>query len=193
MSPGGETGVSLLEVLVTVALIATVTSLATPMVVHARDDQEGRSAAIFLAGQFRLARQRAILTGRNHALVFDRVNEEWTFVMCADGDADGVSRIDISGGVDPCPAPAQPLAAWFSRASIHRASTVPDLSGNTDGAIVSFGTARMASFSPLGTASSGSVTIMTRGGRHYAVRVAGVTGRVRVWRFLTGTRRWQES
>jgi len=189
----GETGASLLELLVTVALIATVTSLATPLVGHARDDQEGRSAATFLAGQFRLARQHAVLTGRNTALVFDLVENEWTFVVCADGDGDGVSRSDISAGIDPCRGAAQPLASWFSRTSIHRASAVPDLSGNTDGAVVAFGTSRMASFSPLGTASSGSVTIMTRGGRHYAVRVAGVTGRVRVWRFMPENRRWQES
>lgn len=193
MNHGGETGASLLEVLVTVALIATVTSLATPLVVHARDDQEGRSAATFLAGQFRLARQQAILTGRNTALVFDLRDAEWTFVMCADGDADGVSRSDIAARIDTCGGSAQPLASWFSRASIHRASAVPDLSGNTDGAVVAFGSSRMASFSPLGTASSGSVTIMTRGGRHYAVRVAGVTGRVRVWRFMPESRRWRES
>lgn len=193
MNRGGEAGASLLEVMVTVALVATVTSFATPLAVHARDDQEGRSAATFLAGQFRLARQQAILTGRNTALVFDLRNEEWTFVVCVDGDADGVSRADIAAGLDPCRGSAQPLASWFSRTSIHRASAVPDLSGNTDGAVVAFGASRMASFSPLGTASSGSVTIMTRGGRHYAVRVAGVTGRVRVWRFAPESRRWQES
>lgn len=193
MNRGGETGASLLEVMVTVALVVTVTSLATPLAVHARDDQEGRSAATFLAGQFRLARQHAILTGRNTALVFDLRNEEWTFVVCVDGDADGVSRADIATGLDPCQGSAQSLASWFSRASIHRASAVPDLSGNTDGAVVAFGSSRMASFSPLGTASSGSVTIMTRGGRHYAVRVAGVTGRVRVWRFAPESGRWQES
>jgi Tfp pilus assembly protein FimT len=190
---GGETGASLLELLVTVALIATVTGLAAPLVAHARDDQEGRSAASFLAGQFRLARHQAILTGRNTALVFDLRGDEWTFVVCADGDADGVSRSDISTGVDDCRGSAQPLGSWFSRTSIHRASAVPDLSGSTDGAVVAFGTARMASFSPLGTSSSGSVTIMTRGGRHYAVRVAGVTGRVRVWRFMPESRRWLES
>lgn len=193
MNRGGETGASLLELVVTVALVATVAGLAAPLAVHARDDQEGRTAATFLAGQFRLARQQAILTGRNTALVFDLRNEEWTFVVCADGDADGVSRADIAAGLDPCHGSAQPLASWFSRTSIHRASAVPDLSGNTDGAVVAFGTSRMASFSPLGTASSGSVTIMTRGGRHYAVRVAGVTGRVRVWRFAPESRQWHQS
>jgi type II secretory pathway pseudopilin PulG len=192
VNAGRETGASLVELLVTVALIATVAGLAAPLVVHARDDQEGRSAATFLAGHFRLARQQAIQSGRNTALVFDLRENEWTFVVCADGDADGVSRADISAGIDPCRGAAQPLASWFSRTSIHRASAVPDLSGNTDGAVVAFGTARMASFSPLGTASSGSVTIMTRGGRHFAVRIAGVTGRVRIWRFLPESRRWQE-
>jgi len=181
-----------MELLVTVAIVATVTGLSAPLVVHGRDDNEGRQAALFLAGQLRLARQQAVQTGRHTAIVFDLIAETWRFSVCVDEDGDGVLRSDITSGVDRCQGAPQPLASWFSRASIHRASAVPDLSGRTDGAIVAFGTARMASFSPLGTASSGSLTIMTRGGRHFAIRVAGVTGRVRLWRFMPETRRWQE-
>jgi type II secretory pathway pseudopilin PulG len=181
-----------MELLVTVAIVATVAGLGAPLVVHARDDNEGRQAAWFLAGQLRHARQHAVLTGRHTALVFDLIADSWRFSVCVDEDGDGVLRSDIASGVDHCQGPPQPLASWFSRASIHRASAVPDLSGSTDGAIVAFGVARMASFSPLGTASSGSLTIMTRGGRHFAIRVAGVTGRVRLWRFDPGTRRWLE-
>jgi Tfp pilus assembly protein FimT len=188
----GEAGATLVELVVTVALIATVTGLGAPMVGHARDDHEGRQAAQFLAGQLRLARQQAVLHGRHTALVFDLVADAWHFSVCVDQDADGVLRSDIAAGTDRCLGAPQPLASWFSRTAIHRASAVPDLSGNTDGAVVAFGSARMASFSPLGTASSGSLTIMTRGGRHFAVRVAGVTGRVRLWRYLPETRRWQE-
>jgi Tfp pilus assembly protein FimT len=188
----GEAGASLMELVVTVALVATVTGLGAPLVVHARDDNDGRQAALFLAGQMRLARQQAVLTGRHTAIVFDLVANAWQFSVCVDEDGDGVLRSDIAAGVDRCQSAPQPLASWFSRTSIHRASAVPDLSGNTDGAVVAFGTARMASFSPLGTASSGSLTIMTRGGRHFAIRVAGVTGRVRLWRFLPEARRWQE-
>ena len=192
MTRPGEAGASLMELLVTVAILATVAGLGVPLVVHGRDDNDGRQAALFLAGQLRLARQQAVLTGRHTAIVFDLIAETWRFSVCVDEDGDGVLRSDIASGADRCQGAPQPLASWFSRASIHRASEVPDLSGRTDGAIVAFGAARMASFSPLGTASSGSLTIMTRGGRHFAIRVAGVTGRVRLWRFMPESRRWQE-
>lgn len=192
MNHRGEDGTSLLEVLVTVALVATVTSLGTPLVLHAHDEQQGRQAAAFLAGQLRAARQQAVLTGRHAALVFDPAGETWVFTMCSDGNGDGVLRADVASGTDTCAARAQPIGAWFSQVSIDRAPGVPGVSGDADGGAVALGPSRIASFSPMGTASSGSVTLRTRGDRHFAVRVAGVTGRVRVLRFAPETQRWQD-
>jgi type II secretory pathway pseudopilin PulG len=181
-----------LEVLVTVALIATVTGIGTPLVLHARDEQEGRQAARYLAGHLRAARQHAVLTGRHHAMVFDTVGDRWVFTVCVDEDEDGVSREDLVSGADTCRFPAQPLDAWFPRTTIDRAPSVPDLSGRVDSTAVMFGASRIASFSPLGSASSGTVVIRTRGGRHFAVRVAGVTGRVRVFRFAPEAGQWRD-
>lgn len=186
----GDTGASLLEMLVTVALLATVTATGAPAVIHARDAQDGRQAATYLVGQFRLARQQAVLAGRHIGFVFDRSGEAWVFRRCEDQDGDGLLRLDLAAGIDTCEGEARSIDAWYPRTTIDRASTVPDLSGQMTGAAVAFGASGIASFSPLGSSSSGSVTVMTRGGRHYAVRVAGVTGRIRVVRFSVETRRW---
>lgn len=190
MNPAGESGTTVLDVLVTVALIATVTGLGAPLVVHSRDAQQGRQAAQFLASQMRAARQQAVLTGRHTAVVFERRDDAWTVTQCVDGDGDGVLRADLASGIDVCQQPAQPLTAWFPLATIDRQATVPDLSGRHDGPVVAFGAGAMASFSPLGTSSSGSLTVMTMGGRHFGVRVAGVTGRVRVLRFAPEAGQW---
>jgi len=164
VTPRPDVGASLVELLVTVALVATVTGLGAPVVAHAQDAHSGRQAATVLAGQLRTARQQAVLSGRHTAVVFDRVDDVWGFTTCVDGDGDGVSRADIASGVDPCRTAVQPLAAWVARTTI---------------ADITLGTTRLVSFGPLGTSSSGSLVITSPRGRQYVLRVAGVTGRVR--------------
>lgn len=185
-----DAGTSLIETVITVALVATVMTMAAPVVMQARDAQEGRQAAVYLAGQFRAARQQAVMTGRHTGFVFDRVGDTWMFRRCEDRDGDGLLRTDVSAGLDTCDAGVWTIDAWYPRTAIDRAAAVPDLSGQFTGAVVAFGTSGIASFSPLGSSSSGSVTVMTRSGRHYAVRVAGVTGRIRILRFASETGRW---
>ncbi len=179
-------------------LATTLVSLGAPFMVHARDAGDARQAAWLLAGHLRAARQQAIREGRHVGLVFDvggapfTEPTTWRVRQCADGNRNGLSRAEIDEGTDRCRDTARPLSAWLPRTEIGRASGVPDLSGRFDTAPVAFGTSRMASFSPLGTASSGSVTVRTQRGTHYAVRVAGVTGRIRVLRFNPSSRQWEE-
>lgn len=164
VTPRRDRGASLVELLVTVALVATVTGLGTPLIIHAQDAHSGRQAAILLTGTLRAARQHAVLSGEHAAVVFDRVGDVWGLTTCVDGDGDGVSRADVTAGVDPCWEPVQPLAAWIPH------TVITDLT---------LGTARLVSFGSLGTSSSGSLVITTRRGQQFVVRVAGVTGRVR--------------
>lgn len=189
-----EDGTSVLEMLVAVALVATAASIGLPQVLHARDRYDGHAAARFLAGQLRRVRHQAVQTGRHGALLFDETiiagRSVWTFVHCTDGDDDGVLRSDVETGVDTCLGRPQPIESWFSRVSIARAPWVPSPSGQSGGSPVTLGASRIASFSPLGTSSSGSITMATSGGRHVGVRLAGVTGRVRVVWFSERTQTW---
>lgn len=161
-----------MEVLVAVALIATVTSVSAPLVLNARDHADGRQAALILAGHLRAARQQAVLTGRNSALVFDLANETWSARRCTDEDADGVLRADVAAGIDHCGNDHIPVGGVAT--------------------VVAFGTSRIASFSALGTASSGSVTFRTTAGWQFVIRVAGTTGRVRVQRMAPGAAQWTD-
>ena len=56
---------------------------------------------------------------------------------------------------------------------------------------VRFGSSDMVSCSPLGTCTSGSLFLRSAKGVQYAVRMAGVTGRLRILVYDTGTRAWR--
>jgi hypothetical protein len=55
---------------------------------------------------------------------------------------------------------------------------------------VRLGASDLLSFSPFGTATSGTVYLRSRGGRQYAVRILGATGRVRVLEYSHETGKW---
>jgi type II secretory pathway pseudopilin PulG len=190
--PSPACGASLVELLAVVAIVASMLGIGLPLVTHTVDAKRTLDAAAFLAGQFRLARQRAVLTGRHTAIVFDDVGGRVGWRVCRDGDRDGVSRADITAGVDGCDGPPRPIADQFSSVQVGYAPGVPGLDGEASAAPVRFGVARMAVFTPLGTASSGSIVLRGAGLAQSAVRVAGATGRTRIVRFDSGRWSWVE-
>ena len=85
------------------------------------------------------------------------------------------------------------IAAMFPGADVAVGAAVPSPDGGAlHGGAVQFGASDLVSFTPAGTASSGTVYVRSQGGRQYAVRVAGATGRTRLLRFDAGTGRWIE-
>ena len=185
-------GTSLVEVLTVLALISCCFGVGLPAMTHSIDAKRTEDAAVFLAGQFRLARQRAVMSGRHVAVVFDDVAGEVGWRVCRDHDRDGMSRSDITSGVDRCDSPPRALSNQFAHVHVGYVPGVPGLDGESQSAPLRFGVARMAVFSPSGTSSSGSVVLRGTGTAQSAVRVSGVTGRTRVLRFDTGRRMWVE-
>lgn len=188
----GSAGASLIEMTIALAIICCLLGIAVPVLANGAEAKRTRDAASFLAGQFRLARQRAVMTGRNVAIVFDDVPVEVGWRLCEDGDRDGVSRADIAAGLDPCEAPAQPLSFRFPQVGVDYVAGVPDPDGVIGSAPLRFGLARMAVFTSTGTASAGTVAVRGPGENQFAVRVSGVTGRTRVLRYDPGTGVWSE-
>jgi type II secretory pathway pseudopilin PulG len=191
-SSNASDGASLVEMTVVLAIITSILGVALPVLTNGADAKRTRDAASFLAGQFRLARQRAVMTGRNVAIVFDDVSGDVGWRLCEDDDRDGVSRGDVDSGIDHCEEPAQPLAYRFSQVSVGYLPGVPSPDGELEASPLRFGLARMAVFTPTGTASSGTVAVRGPGANQLAVRVSGVTGRTRVLRFDSGAREWSE-
>jgi hypothetical protein len=136
---------------------------------------------------------QAVARSATSAIVFDQVDGQWRLRRCVDGNGNGVRRADIARGQDTCAAGAIEIGGLFSGVGIGVDPALPDPDGgpgSTDA--VRFGGSDIASFSPVGTATAGTVYLRSAGGVQFAVRVAGVTGRTRVLRFDTARHRWTE-
>jgi len=57
---------------------------------------------------------------------------------------------------------------------------------------VRFGSSNIASFSPLGSCTAGTLFLRSTGGAQFAVRIAGVTGRSRVLRYESLKSGWKD-
>jgi len=94
-APGGERGLTLIELMVTVALIAFVTTgvvLGSGAIVNSRM----RGAASMITGAIRIAFTRASATARPNRLVFDI--ERNTVVLEETTDVLAVKKDDVAGG-----------------------------------------------------------------------------------------------
>jgi type II secretory pathway pseudopilin PulG len=191
---GNDRGATLAEILIVLSLMAAMTAVGTPLVAKTVDATRGRQAAGFLASRFRLARQQAVAQSRSHAVVFDDGPGGWQFRVCADGNDNGVRRAEISAGIDSCfegPYRIDVLVAG-TRIAVHAALPGPD--GDAPSADpVRFGSSDLASFSPVGSSSSGSIYLQSRDGMQFVVRLGGATGRTRVLRYDTAAAVWRDA
>ena len=191
----GERGASLIDVLVVLALAAVAASLIAPVSASVVDASRVRHAAGFVGARLRLARGEAINRRANVGLVFDQASAsaKWTLRVCRDGTGNGLRRADIAAGSDPCFDGPHAFSDLFPGVDIDVNPGIPGPAGEPGSPDpVRFGTSNMASFSPAGSCTAG--TLFLRSGREtqYAIRVAGVNGRTRTFRFEIGAWRWQE-
>jgi hypothetical protein len=105
--------------------------------------------------------------------------------MYVDGNRNGVRTRDIERQVDRPIGPAERLGSRFPGVSI---GVMPGIEIDADP--VQIGATNVMTFTPLGTATSGTVYVRGRGAVQYAVRVLGATGRTRVLRYDPDTRTW---
>ena len=138
------------------------------------------------------ARMLAVKRSASVALRFEAVGRGYAIAEYADGNGNGVRSTEIAAGIDPPLAPRQLLHEQFPTVVFGLRANVPDVDGtrstaDSDG--VRVGSSRILTLGPDGTATSGTLYVHGRRGQ-FAVRVLGATGRTRVLRFDTGTRRW---
>jgi len=189
---GLPAGTSLIELTLALGIVSLAAAMSAPALASAADAGRAREGAQYLAAQCRSARTEAIARNTTASIVFDIVSGRWRFRRCADGNGNGMRRADISSGRDVCQVSTE-VSELFSGVRIDVPAGLPDPDGGsaTNGA-VRFGASDIASFTPSGTATAGTVYLRSDGGAQYAVRVAGTTGRVRVLRYDLASRSWSE-
>ena len=194
LPPADAAGATMLELIVVLAAAGVLAGVAAPLTASAIDAGRARSAAEFVAARLRLARQQAVAGSASVALVFDVVDGRETFRVCADGNGNGIRRADVQGGADRCSEGPYDVEALFPGVEIAVDASLrgPDGEAGSPDA-VRFGRSNIASFSPAGTCTAGSVFLRSRNGLQVVVRVAGVTGRTRILWYDPPTRTWRDA
>lgn len=186
-------GYSLVELLLVLMAATTFISITLPMTAATTDAERARHAASFVAARFRLARQQAVSRTASVGLVFDQVNGRWVVRVCADANDNGLRRSEVSSGVDRCLDGPHDLETMFPGVRVAVDSSLQGPGGEPGSPDpVRFGASNIASFSPSGSCTAGSLFLRSMRNVQYAVRIAGVTGRTRILRYNPAAGSWDE-
>ena len=128
------------------------------------------------------------------ALRFVQVGDSYQYAAYADGNGDGVRAADIESGVDPRIQDDEQLSNQFAHVAFGTLPGLPpvDPASPPPGADpIRFGVSDSAAFTPLGTATPGSLYIIGRSRAQYVVRVLGETGKTRILKFDAKVGQWK--
>ncbi len=168
----------MVELLFALGLFLVLSAMAVPQVLAGLDRSRTRAAARFLAARMALARSQAVARSATVALRFSEDADVSSFAAYVDGNRNGVRSKDIASGEDAALDSPVRLSDLFPGVTITSSSIGPS---------------EILSFTPVGTATSGTIYVRGRDGTQYAVRVLGATGRTRVLRYDTVTSAFVET
>ena len=154
-----------------------------PQSLAAIDRIRAGAAARYLASRMASARAHAVMRSTHVALRFEEESSGISFRMFADGNGNGVRTADIAADVDSPLDTSVLLSDLFPGVAIA-------VSGSAGTDAVRLGATNLLSFTPLGTATAGSIYVRGRDGSQFAVRILGTTGRTRLQQYIERTRAW---
>jgi Tfp pilus assembly protein FimT len=164
------------------AAVGVLAAAAVPQLTATIEHTRTIGAARYLAARLAFARSQAVARSANVAILLTMTGDTAVMAIYVDENGNGVRTRDIAGGIDRVTGTPVRLADLFPHVAV--SLNDPDNSLAT--------TSVLMSFTPLGTASSGTVYLRGRDGSQYAVRVLGATGRARVLRYAATMRTWVE-
>jgi prepilin-type N-terminal cleavage/methylation domain-containing protein len=186
-----QSGYTAVELLIVATIVLMLAALAVPVTTAAIDSSRVRQAASFAASRVRYTRQRAVFGNRTFAMVFDQVGSRWVFLVCSDGNFNGLRRLEIVSGLDQCVEGPHDIETMFRGTKVAADPAIRGPAGEAGSSdAVRFGSSDMLSCSIGGTCTAGSLYLQSPNGTQYAVRVFGATGRTRVLRYDRAAGRW---
>jgi hypothetical protein len=194
MGAPDERGAALIDVVFTLGLVAVVSGIAIPTWHATRQQAAARAGARYVAARLQHIRVEALKRNVTVALRIGPGDLDVLGVY-ADGDGDGVLESDIAAGVDQPLEPERRLSD-YSAVALRIPRDVPEpetgavLPAGSDP--LRIGRSSLLSFSPLGSATSGTLYLAADTGPQMAVRVLGATGRTRVLRLDAASGTWRD-
>ena len=190
------TGMTLVDSIVSLGVVAVLASLAIPYLVSAREESQVMAAARYLAAQAMLSRSQAVRHGATVGLRFEQDDGGYLYATYVDGDGDGIRKADVISGIDRVLDPPRRLHEAYPSVRFELDPTLPPVTGTSqaggDANPIRFGPGATLSFSPVGTATSGTLYLRGRSGVQCALRVLGTTGRIRTLCYGVAEGTWRE-
>ena len=188
-------GYTLVDTLVAASLCATMGAMAAPVIGGTLDRERTVIGAQYLAGQLQRARLESLKRARSVAVRLELIDGRACLQLFVDGDGDGVRQSDVDQGIDPALSPREYLDYQSRGVSLRINQPVTDPGGGADipagGDPLRIGNTALLAFSPLGSATSGTLYVAGDRGPQMAIRVFGATGRVRLMVYDPQARQWR--
>lgn len=187
-----EGGFTFVEVMVVLAILSVLFIVSVSAIAAIKEKCIVKSLVrTFQALTFE-ARGRSITEGTNFGIVFKEKEDKVFAILYKDGDFDGITTQDIIKGIDKAVSQPQLLTKECARIAIPEGVKKDPLNNNFNGEDpIRFGNGDILTFSPKATATPGTLYISEGfGDDGWAIRVAGIDGRIRIYRCKN--KKWSE-
>ncbi len=190
-------GYTLAELLATLAIVAMAVAVTLPAAAMLRDGGRAAAGARTMATLLSAQRWKSVAGHRTRGLQFRKIGDGWSWREVADGNGNGLRTAEIHRGIDPVLSSDVSLERQVEdvRLGFPPGGPFPEAPPGT-GSLgagddpVRFGRSDLVSFSPVGSASSGTIYVTDGRSALFAIVLFGPTARLRVWRYLKRERRW---
>jgi hypothetical protein len=166
------------------ALTVVLGAIAVPQALVTIDSARAIGAARYISSRLMLTRALAVQRGVAVAIRFDRDGRGVRFATYQDGNHNGVRSSDIDSLID------RQLEPWVRLSDLFPGVDFALTVNGADDNPIQLAGASLLTFTPAGTATSGSLYVRGRNGSQFAIRVLGATGRTRLQRYDEPQRRW---
>jgi prepilin-type N-terminal cleavage/methylation domain-containing protein len=193
-----QRGFQLIELVVVLAMISIAAFIVVPPLMSSSARLRVDLAAHELMAALYEARSLALLQSSNVGVKFYPTPGRVTYACYRDGDGDGVRTADINSGIDPQVSPTRTMVHLGGRVGFGfppgrppRDPGDPRRRLNRLDDPIRFNDSDIASYSPLGKSTPGSLYVSDGVSVLAVVRVLGLTGKVRVMRWDAAADQWK--